>query len=227
MNPDALLPELRDRYPSLAGLADAILASGLDPGSTLLEAPAGMLLFAEGMPCQGFPLVLGGAVSVARGSAHGRTLELYRVLPGEACVVSAACLLGQHVLTAHGTAVQATRLLLLSPTTFHRWTDHPPFRAFVFSVFAERLTDLMEVVDAVAFQRLDRRLAEYLLGHGRHVRATHQMIADELGTVREMVTRLLNRFADAGLVQLGRERIEIVDAERLRAVASGGTAPPV
>jgi CRP-like cAMP-binding protein len=68
---------------------------------------------------------------------------------------------------------------------------------------------------------LDQRLADYLLGHGRIVHATHQALAEELGTVREMVTRLLNRFESAGSVKLGRERIEILDAVALRAIASG------
>jgi CRP/FNR family transcriptional regulator, anaerobic regulatory protein len=67
----------------------------------------------------------------------------------------------------------------------------------------------------------DRRLADYLLGHGHYVRATHQAVADELGTVREIITRLLNRFEAAGAVRLGRERIEIVDAVGLRAIAAG------
>ena len=68
---------------------------------------------------------------------------------------------------------------------------------------------------------LDRRLAQHLLGHGQVLRTTHQALADELGTVREIVTRLLNRFEAAGYVGLGRERVEVIDAPGLRAVASG------
>jgi len=92
-----------------------------------------------------------------------------------------------------------------------------PFRRFVFQVFAERLADLMGLVEAVAFQRLDQRLAAALLGHGTVVHAAHQALADQLGTAREIVTRLLNRFELAGLVRLSRERIEVVDAPALRA----------
>lgn len=220
-----LVAELRSRYPSLLHAPELQLAADVKSGGRYVEAPAGTRLFEEGKPCHGFPLLLEGEVSVARGSRSGRTLELYRVLPGEVCVVSAASLLGGRPMTAHGTATRATRLVILSPALFDQWTESAGFRQFVFGVFAERLADLMEVVDAVAFQRLDRRLAEYLLGHNGSVRTTHQSVADELGTVREMITRLLNRFELAGLVKLGRERIEVVDVERLKTVASEQSPP--
>ncbi len=115
---------------------------------------------------------------------------------------------------------------MLSPAGFDRWIAHEPFRRFVFSVFADRLADLMALAEAVAFQRLDQRLAGALLGHGHAMQVTHQTLADELGTVREIVTRLLKRFERAGWVRLGRERIELVDAAALRQLASGDTEPP-
>jgi len=89
----------------------------------------------------------------------------------------------------------------------------------VFSLFSERLAELMQLVEAVAFRRLDRRLAALLLGRGKHVHITHQHLAEELGSVREIVTRLLKGFADQGLVSLAREQIEILDARRLREIA--------
>ena len=204
-------------YPSLATLP---LASGPPPWLAL-DVPAGTLLFEEQAPCQGFPLVLDGEVRVARGSAQGRSLELYRVGPGELCVVSACGLFGQSPLAAHGVAVVRTRLLLLSPSGFEQWVAHAPFRRFVFGIFADRLADLMSLAEAVAFQRLDQRLAAALLGHGPTLLTTHQALADELGTVREIVTRLLKRFERAGWVSLARERIELRDAAALRGLAAG------
>lgn len=110
---------------------------------------------------------------------------------------------------------------MLSPRPFERWTAHPAFRKFVFGVFSERLSDLMVLIDAIAFHRLDQRLADHLLGHGQRYRTTHQALADELGTVREIITRLLNRFEAAGYIRLGRERIDVLDPANLRAVAYG------
>ncbi len=219
---DPMVSELRERYPSLGDWPIATLATDLQQEMQCVEARAGDRLFEEGKPCAGFPLVLQGEVCVSRSSADGgRTMELYRVGPGEICVVSASSLLAHRNMTADATAVAPTRLLLMSPALFERWTSHPAFRRYVFGVFSERLSDLMTLLDAVAFQRLDRRLAHHLLGHGQQLRTTHQALADELGTVREIVTRLLNRFETAGLVSLSRERIEVLDAASLRAVASG------
>jgi CRP/FNR family transcriptional regulator len=172
-------------------------------------------------------MVLHGAVRVARGAANGRSLELYRVTPGELCVVSTAALFGQGGFTAHGQTTEATELVLLSPAGFERWVQQAEFRRFVFGVFAHRLADLMALAEAVAFQRVDQRLAHALLGHGPVVLATHQALADELGTVREIVSRLLKRFERAGWVQVGRERVALLQPDALRALAEGGHAGDV
>lgn len=165
-------------------------------------------------------MVLSGDVRVARGHPGGRQLELYRVTPGELCVVSTSCLFGHTPLTAHGLASEPTELVLLTPDGFEQFSAYREFRRYVFGVFADRLADLMALVEAVAFQRLDQRLAGLLLGHGGSLNRTHQQLADELGTVREIVSRLLARFERAGWVALGRERIEILDAAALRAAAA-------
>jgi CRP/FNR family transcriptional regulator, anaerobic regulatory protein len=220
----ALVSDLLACYPSLSGLPTAPMAEEVSQRGRLIEAGPGQRLFDEGQPCAGFPLVLAGEICVARSSADSaRTMELYRVGRGEICVVSTSCLLSQRPFNAHGTATGNVRLLLLSPPLFERWTAHRPFREFVFQVFSDRLTDLMTLIDAIAFQRLDQRLAHHLLGHGRQLHTTHQALADELGTVREIITRILKRFEAAGCVGLGRERIEVLDAARLRALASGTT----
>jgi CRP/FNR family transcriptional regulator, anaerobic regulatory protein len=220
MNPT--FPErLASLYPVLAEVDGAERAAVLATEAQVVCMPAGSMLFEENAPCRGFPMVLRGEVRVARGSPGGRSLELYRVTPGELCVISTSCLFGHHALSAHGQVTEAIELLLLSPAGFARWAAFEPFRHFVFGVFADRLADLMGLAEAVAFQRLDQRLAAALLGHGATLNSTHQALADELGTVREIVTRLLKRFELAGWVALGRERIEVRDSAALRALASG------
>lgn len=217
----AALTLLATLYPALTTLPADLREPLLSQQAQWLTVPAGTTLFEEQSPCQGFPLVLEGEVRVARGSAQGRTLELYRVGPGELCVVSASCLFGQHLLSAHGETTANTRLAVLPPAAFDACCAHEPFRRFVFGVFADRLADLMSLAEAVAFQRLDQRLAAALLGHGEVLLTSHQALADELGTVREMVTRLLRRFERSGWLVLGRERIELRDASALRRLAAG------
>ncbi len=214
-------------YPAIAALDPALRDPVLAAHAGAARVSAGTVLFEEGAPCRGFPLVLAGEVRVARGTPNGRSIELYRVTPGELCVASTSCLFGHGMLAAHGVTTQPTELVVLDATGFHRWTEHEPFRRFVFGIFADRLADLMALTEAVAFQRLDQRLAGTLLGHGAVVQATHQALADELGTVREIVTRLLKRFERQGWVRVARERIEIVEPTALRALAAGTGAERV
>lgn len=223
-----LPPSIADRldalYPALTALPQALHDEVLASQVSHLTVPAGQVLFEEGTPCQGFPMVLGGEIRVARGTPQGRSLELYRVTPGELCVASTSCLFGQSSLSAHGITTASTELAVLTPAAFQRWTEHEPFRRYVFGIFADRLADLMALAEAVAFQRLDQRLASALLGHGAAILRTHQSLADELGTVREIVTRLLKRFERAGWIALGRERVDILNAQALRTLASGQNA---
>jgi CRP/FNR family transcriptional regulator len=213
---DASLAALDALYPALRGLGPELAAIAAQP----LAVPAGTVLFDENDPCQGFPLLLEGEVRVSRTSEDGRSLELYRIVPGELCLVSSACLFRRQPLAARGVATRATGLLLVPPPTFMAWLAQPAFRDFVLGLFAERMADLTSLVDEVAFHRLDRRLAGALLGHGPELAVTHQELADVLGTVREMVTRLLRRFEREGWIELARERIRIRDGAALRRLAA-------
>lgn len=182
---------------------------------------AGTVVFDAHSPCIAFPMLLTGAIRVSKAAPNGRELVLYRVLPGEACVLTSSCLLGQRDYPARGVVESEALLLALPRALFDRLVaGHAPFRTYVFELFAERLAELMALVEAVAFQQLDQRLAALLLGKGREVHATHQSLAAELGSVREIVTRLLRHFAEQGIVSLGRERIEILDPPALRRIAA-------
>ncbi|MDD2810648.1 Crp/Fnr family transcriptional regulator [Rhodoferax sp.] len=204
-------------YPSLAQVQPQPAAP--ESGLASFEVPAQTVLFSENAPCQGFPLVLQGEIKVSRNSDDGRSLELYRVVPGELCLVSSASLFRAQPLSACGITTKPSTLMLIGVALFKRWLETPAFRNDVLGLFADRMADLTALVDAVAFQKLDRRLAAALLGHGQQLRITHQSLADELGTVREIVTRLLRRFEREGWVSLGREQIQIINGAALRALA--------
>lgn len=211
--------ELRSLYPVIDRLPER-LARQIDTSVQTLDLPAGTVVFDERQPCRGFPFVLGGAIRVAKRSSGGRELPLYRVLPGESCIITSSCLLGHSDYNARGVAEGETVLALLPRPLFDELIGTPAFRDFVFALFSERMADLMQLVEEVAFRRLDQRLAALLLGKGRVVHATHQQLADELGSVREMVSRLLKGFAEQGLVRLGREQVEVLDPAGLRRLAS-------
>lgn len=210
-------PEMKSRllqlFPVFQKLPAAVVEE-IVSSAALRQAPAGAILFEAASPCTGFPMLLEGSVRVVKSAPNGREVQLYRITPGE------SCLLGGSAYSATGVAQTAVTLLALPPVVFHRLlAEYKPFRDYVFGLFSERLADLMTLVEAVAFHKLDQRLAALLLGKGELVRATHQSLADELGSVREMVSRLLSNFQDRGWVALGREQIRITDAAALRRLA--------
>ena len=212
------LQQLDGLYPVLAELPQK-LREEIAAAAQAVTVPPGATLFDERQPCQGFPFVLAGAIRVAKVSASGRELPLYRVTPGETCIITSSCLLGNAPYNARGTTESETILVMLPQGMFTELLAQTPFRNFIFNLFAERMADLMRLVEEVAFRKLDQRLAALLLGKGRVVHATHQQLADELGSVREMVSRLLKGFAEQGWVALGREQVEILDASGLRRLA--------
>ncbi|HPR07463.1 MAG TPA: Crp/Fnr family transcriptional regulator [Denitromonas sp.] len=212
--------ELADRYPVLTELPPAVRESVMARLHTL-QVPAGTVLFDDHQACEGFPFVVRGSIRVIKASASGRELPLYRVAPGETCVISSSCLLGHEDYNARGIAETDTELVLLPKAVFDELLAEPAFRGFVFHLFADRIADLMQLIEEVAFHKLDQRLAALLLGKGRLLHTTHQHLADELGSVREIVSRLLKGFAAQGLVKLSREQIEIIDAAGLRRMAGG------
>lgn len=205
-------------YPVLGNLPAALQAR-FAAEAQQMRVPAGTVLFDERQPCQGFPFVLSGGIRVVKFAANGRELPLYKVMPGESCIITSSCLLGRQDYNARGVAALETTLALLPRQLFEEMLGEPDFRGFVFHQFAERIAELMQLVEEVAFRKLDQRLANLLLGKGRQLQVTHQQLADELGSVREMVSRLLKGFAEQGLVRLGREQVEILDPAGLRRIA--------
>jgi CRP/FNR family transcriptional regulator len=207
-------------YPMLRELpADTL--SELLAQATYMKVPAGAMMFDENQPCMGFPLLLSGSARVIKAAPNGRELHLYYVLPGEACILTSSCLLGKANYQARGLVQEDLELVVLPPATFKLlFSRLEPFREYVFSRFSERMHDLLQLVSAVTFQKLDQRLAGALAAKASPIRTTHQALADELGSLRELVSRLLKHFADQGWVRLGREQIDLVDVPALRRLAA-------
>jgi CRP/FNR family transcriptional regulator len=225
MAEDNRYARLAARYPVIASLTPAA-RTRLQQAAHWIRVPAGAMLFDERQACEGFPFVIDGSVRVSKCAPSGRELPLYRVGAGETCIISSSCLLGRADYNARGVAETDTLLILLPQPVFEELLGEHAFRDFIFHLFAERIADLMQLIEEVAFRKLDQRLASLLLGKGPRLHVTHQQLADELGSVREIVSRLLKGFADQGLVRLGREQVDIIDAAGLRRLAAAGAARP-
>jgi CRP/FNR family transcriptional regulator len=210
---------LLQQYPMLRELPAADQAE-LMATANVIHLPAGAVVFDEDQVCQGFPMLLSGNIRVIKAAPNGRELQLYRVMPGESCILTSSCLLGNTRYHARGITEQALEMVLLPAAAFHALLEkQESFRGHVFHLFSDRLTDLMQLVSAVAFQKLDQRLANLLVNKHNPVHTTHQALADELGSAREIVSRLLKGFAEQGWVKLGREQIDITDAAALKKFA--------
>ena len=164
-----------------------------------------------------------GTIRVSQSSDTGRDIVLYRVEAGESCVLTTACMLAEEAYNAEGVAETDLRIITLPKPAFDRLiAEEPAFRAFVFAAYSRRLIDLLRVVDDVAFGRIDVRLADRLLdlaGGNKEIVATHQQIASELGTAREVISRVLQDFQKRDLIAQARGRIILADKPALRTLA--------
>ncbi len=209
-------------FPALAAIDDPAWLQTLAEAQTM-ALPAGMAVFREGDQCSNFLLVIDGAVRVQKLSESGREIVLYRVEEGQSCILTTACMLGGKKYSAEGYTETEVQAVALPHQAFQRALHGSRgFREFVFDVYAERVTELLLLIDAISFGRVDQRLVAYLLDHADDdgsLAVTHQELARELGTAREVVSRLLKEFERRGLVQLGRGRIGLQDRAGLQQTA--------
>lgn len=207
-----------DSYPGLEGLEP--------PAWTLLRTavrrvsiPAGEAVFRAGAPCAGYVLVISGSVRVQMVAESGREIVLYRVEDGQTCILTTACLMASEDYAADAVAETDVDAALLGAADFHRLlAESAAFRGFVFESYGARLADLMALIDEVAFRRIDVRLAEFLIGNRDdqdRLHITHQELAVELGSAREVVSRQLKEFERRGWVGLGRGQIHLTDVGAL------------
>lgn len=189
-----------------------------------VHVPAGTSVFHAGDPCRNFLFVLEGSVRVEKIAENGREIVLYRVGRGETCLLTTSCLIAKERYPAEGVTETDVHAVALPHELFQEaLAISPEFRAFVFASFGARFTDLIALIEAITFGRGDARLARRLLESGNgsnEVAATHQQLAAELGTAREVVSRFLKEFENRGLVRLTRGRIEITNRAGLETLAS-------
>ena len=188
----------------------------------LVEAPIGTIGYREGGACGAYVMRLAGQSRVYKMSSSGREILLYRVAAGETCVITTTCLFGNSNYPASTIVEQAIKDVIIPAAAFNQlMIDSKVFRTFVMTNYGALITDLIVLLDEVAFHHLDARLAKLLIEDGgKIIGRTHQLIADELGTAREVVSRQLKRFEQKGWVKLGRGQVEISDRAKLLLLAN-------
>lgn len=185
--------------------------------------PAGATFYREGETCENFAVVGRGNIRVFKTAVSGREMTLYHVQDGQPCLVNMMCILLGRPAMATAVVEAPTEAVVLSGATFRDWVnEHPVVRSYVFETMAERLAEVMNLAEEIAFGKMDRRVAGLLVQRfsgNRAFAATHEEIAVELGTAREVVSRLLKDFERMGAIVMARGRLELRDASLLRDLA--------
>jgi CRP/FNR family transcriptional regulator len=213
-----------DAFPPLKQLPPSDIMR-LRNGSVVVSLAEGTRIFGPGQAPEMFLLLIDGTIRVQQVSEGGREIVLYRVSAGESCALTTACLLSHEDYLAEGIAETPVRAAAIPRPLFDELiASSRPFRQFVFTAFSRRVTNLFRLIEEIAFARIDLRLAQRLLqmaDANGHLSATHQDLASELGSAREVISRQLQEFQRRGWIKATRGEIELTDRPALRQLADG------
>ena len=200
--------------------ADTSLINQLKQHAQFAKIPAGHDVFVDGDRVDGIALLLSGVVRVYKIGETGREITLYRFGLGESCILSANAIMSQKSFPAIATVEEDAEAVMIPAEVFREWVNqYELWREFVFDLLSERLSTVMTVVDEVVFKRMDRRVASFLLKQAKvqnPMRVTHQEIAAELGSSREVISRILEDFSKEDFINSGRGTIEVLDSDSLK-----------
>ena len=199
--------------------ADEALKQELKRHAYFATIPVGHDVFVDGDRVEGIALLISGVVRVYKIGETGREITLYRFGLGQSCILSANAILSEKSFPAIATVEEDAEAVMIPADIFREWVNkYDLWREFVFDLLSQRLSTVMEVVDEVVFKRMDRRVAELLLDQAKvrnPMHITHQEIAAELGSSREVISRILEDFSKAELIEASRGTIEVLDFEGL------------
>ncbi|NJN45212.1 MAG: Crp/Fnr family transcriptional regulator [Candidatus Competibacteraceae bacterium] len=211
----------RNLFPALAA-GDHESQAILD-AARLIAMPAEQPVFYAGSPCENYLLLLAGCIRVQVIGEGGREAVLYRVLPGQSCVLTTCCVLSGDAYPAEGYTETPVRALVVTKPAFEQALESAPaFRRFVFTNLGGRIAQVIARMEEVTFRPIEQRLARFLLSRADDtgiLQATHQEISVELGTAREVVSRHLKRLEIAGILELGRSTVQVRKPSELRRLA--------
>jgi CRP/FNR family transcriptional regulator len=206
------LPVLRQSTPELV--------AEFQRAAYFARIPAGHDVFVEGDDVNAIALLLSGVVRVYKVGETGREITLYRFGLGESCILTANAILSRQTFSAIATVEKDAEAVMIPADTFREWIRrYDLWRDFVFSLLSQRLSSVLEIVDEVTFRRMDIRVASLLLEQSKQhnpITITHQEIAAELGSSREVISRILEDMSERGLIRVLRGSVEVLDFALLK-----------
>ena len=193
--------------------------------SKIVEAPGNSLLFSPGDNCEDYLFLLEGQVKVFSMASNGREILLYRIRPGETCILSTNCMMGSQYYPASAKTETDCKALSIPVAALRLAMGKSPLiNLLVMDNLSRRIGSLVELVSEVALERLDVRLARHLLqlsAENQAINTTHEDLAKEIGTAREVISRQLRKFEDEGWIETARGRISIRQQQPLEALSDG------
>ena len=204
--------EFLKAFPVFRGTSEPLLLQLLSEARRQ-TVPSATQLYREGDACAAIAFIFAGEIRVYKIGQSGREITLYEIGPGETCILNASCILSGLSYPAHAATLTQAEIMLFPSMIFKRMmAESEQMRKFVFSIMSERMMTVMELVEEVAFGRMDQRLLDYLIEKSENgqLESTHQKIANDLGTSREVVSRLLKDFERKKQVKLSRSSITLL-----------------
>jgi CRP/FNR family transcriptional regulator len=202
--------------------ANAQLVGEFQQVAFLAKIPKGHDVFVEGDQVDSIALLISGVVRVYKIGETGKEITLYRFGNGQSCILTANAILSQKTFPAIATVEKEAEAVMIPADTFRNWVmRYDLWREFVFELLSQRLSTVMAIVDEIAFRRMDARIASLLIARAQTqnpMRITHQEIASELGSSREVISRLLEDFSERGLIRSARGEIEVLDLKGLESL---------
>jgi CRP/FNR family transcriptional regulator, anaerobic regulatory protein len=187
--------------------------------------PKGKIISVEGDNCISFPFVVSGKIRVHKSAESGRDITLYRLERGDSCILTASCIISKKKFPAISVAETDTQVISIPSEMILEWIEKYDFwRKYIFDLLSSRLASIISVVEEVAFRNVDIRLADHLFKlyeqFGKEIATTHQLLASDLGTSREVVSRLLKDLENENILLISRGKIKILDADSLKKKSS-------
>jgi CRP/FNR family transcriptional regulator, anaerobic regulatory protein len=207
----------RATYPDFAKSDDPHIQR-LMTESRVVEVPSEKTIFQPGSQCGNYYLLIDGSIRVFVLTSSGREVLLYRVTQGQGCVITTSCLLGEDPYNVFGISDTTVSAFAIPSTLFHETLTHSEaFRTYVFRGFAHRLSCVLARLEDLVEGDIDQMLAETLIAQSQEstVTVTHQKLADQIGTAREVISRHLKNFEKKGWIALSRGLIQILNVKAL------------
>jgi CRP/FNR family transcriptional regulator len=216
------LPELDLRnLVSFFSNADEKLVTDFQKQAVVQSFTKGTFLSMEGDACQYFPIVKSGLIRVYKLGPKGQEMTLYRIEPGQSCILTISCLLSNHNFPALAVVEEDCEVVLIQEKILREWlSKYNQWNQYIFDYLSQVLMNVLKILENISFKRTDTRIIEYLLSAvinlGYEIKTTHQKLALDIGTAREVVSRSLKNLEKQNMIELQRGKIIVKDLDKLK-----------